>query len=146
MTAQPSGPAHGPDTGPHEVIHLGGHAAVVVPVADFIWLRALERLASAQETAGRCGAAGVAGAGGSWPELLRARRPRMAAAGPDRVKLSGHLRGEGDRSGAGFLADDPAGLGTVLDASTGWPVIPARPSRSRTGRRTCGSCGPAGTG
>lgn len=46
MTAQPSGPAHGPDTGSYEVIHLGGHAAVVVPVADFMRLRALERLAS----------------------------------------------------------------------------------------------------
>ena len=27
--------------------------------------------------------------------------------------------------------------------STGWPVIPARPGRSRTGRRTCGGCGSA---
>jgi Resolvase, N terminal domain len=43
------GPAHGPDTGSHEVVHLGGHAAVVVPLADFMRLRALERLASAQE-------------------------------------------------------------------------------------------------
>ena len=49
MTAQPTGPAPGPDTGSYEVIHLGGHAAVVVPVADFMRLRALERLASAQE-------------------------------------------------------------------------------------------------
>jgi hypothetical protein len=49
MTAQPAGPAHGPDTGSYEVIHLGGHAAVVVPVADFMPLRALERLTSAQE-------------------------------------------------------------------------------------------------
>ncbi len=51
MTAQPAGPAHGPglDTGSYEVIHLGGHAAVVVPVADFVRLRALERLASAPE-------------------------------------------------------------------------------------------------
>lgn len=49
MTAQPTGPAHGPDTGPYEVSHLGGHAAVVVPLADFMRLRALERLASAQE-------------------------------------------------------------------------------------------------
>ena len=32
MTAQP-GPAHGPDTGSYEVIHLGGRAAVVVPLA-----------------------------------------------------------------------------------------------------------------
>ena len=49
MSAQPTGPAHGSDTGSSEVIHLGGHAAVVVPVADFVRLRALERLASAQE-------------------------------------------------------------------------------------------------
>ena len=31
MTAQP-GPGPGPATGPYEVIHLGGHAAVVVPL------------------------------------------------------------------------------------------------------------------
>ena len=49
MTAQPTGPVPGPDTGSYEVIHLGGQAAVVVPMADFMRLRALERLASAQE-------------------------------------------------------------------------------------------------
>lgn len=49
MTAQPTGPSPGPDTGSYEVIHLGGHAAVVVPLPDFMRLRALERLASAQE-------------------------------------------------------------------------------------------------
>ena len=42
-------PASGPDTGPHEVIHLGGQAAVVVPVSDFLRLQALEQAASAQE-------------------------------------------------------------------------------------------------
>ena len=47
MTAQPEGP--GPDTGSYEVIHLGGQAAVVVPVADFLRLRALERAAAPQE-------------------------------------------------------------------------------------------------
>ena len=47
MTAEPAAP--GPDTGPYEVIHLGGQAAVVVPVADFLRLRALERAASSQE-------------------------------------------------------------------------------------------------
>ena len=31
------------------MIHLGGRAAVVVPLADFMRLRALERLGSAQE-------------------------------------------------------------------------------------------------
>jgi hypothetical protein len=47
MTAQPAEP--GPDTGPYELIHLGGQAAVVVPVADFLRLRALEQAASPQE-------------------------------------------------------------------------------------------------
>jgi hypothetical protein len=47
MTAQPDMP--GPDTGSYEVIHLGGHAAVVVPVADFLRLRALEQAASPEE-------------------------------------------------------------------------------------------------
>jgi hypothetical protein len=45
MTAQPAGPA----AGPHEVIHLGGEAAVVVPEAEYRRLRALEQLASPQE-------------------------------------------------------------------------------------------------
>ena len=36
MTAQPAGPGHGPATGSYEVIHLGGHAAVVVPLT---WCR-----------------------------------------------------------------------------------------------------------
>jgi hypothetical protein len=53
MTAQPAGriPVTGPDTGPYEVIHLGGQAAVVVPVPDFLRLRALEQAASSQELA-----------------------------------------------------------------------------------------------
>ena len=42
MTAQPADgiPASGPDTGSYEVIHFGGQAAVVVPVSDFLRLRA----------------------------------------------------------------------------------------------------------
>jgi hypothetical protein len=47
MTAQPEVP--GPDTGSYEVIHLGGQAAVVVSMDDFLRLRALERSAAAQE-------------------------------------------------------------------------------------------------
>jgi len=47
MAAQPAAP--GPDTGSYELIHLGGQAAVVVPVADFLRLRALEQAASPQE-------------------------------------------------------------------------------------------------
>lgn len=51
MTAQTADeiPAYGPDTGPYEVIHLGGQATVVVPVPDFLRLRALEQAASAQQ-------------------------------------------------------------------------------------------------
>ena len=47
-TDDPRASRAGPDTGPYEVIHLGGQAAVVVPVADFLRLRALERGASPQ--------------------------------------------------------------------------------------------------
>ena len=47
MTAQPDTPF--PDTGSYELIHLGGQAAVVVPLAEFLRLRALEQAASPQE-------------------------------------------------------------------------------------------------
>jgi hypothetical protein len=47
MTAQPAAPD--PDTGSYEVIHLGGQAAVVLPLAEFLHLRALEQAASPQE-------------------------------------------------------------------------------------------------
>ncbi len=49
MTAQPAGEVGSQDTGSYEVIHLGDQAAVVVPLSDFMRLRALERLASAEE-------------------------------------------------------------------------------------------------
>jgi hypothetical protein len=49
MTAQP---AESWRTGSHEVIHLGGEVAVVVPVAEYRRLRALERLASPDELEG----------------------------------------------------------------------------------------------
>lgn len=49
MTAQPTDPGPDPDTGPYDVIHLGDQAAVVVPLADFLRLRTLERLACAQD-------------------------------------------------------------------------------------------------
>jgi hypothetical protein len=51
MGAQPADriPPSDPDTGSYEVIHLGGQAAVVVPVSDFRRLQALEQAASAQE-------------------------------------------------------------------------------------------------
>ena len=50
MTAQPVDPQQTPDTvagtDPFEVIHLGGQAAVIVPLPEFLRLRALERDAS----------------------------------------------------------------------------------------------------
>ena len=46
MTAQPVDPTSDPDIGTYEVIHLGGQAAVVVPVADFRRLRALQAAAT----------------------------------------------------------------------------------------------------
>jgi hypothetical protein len=49
MTAQPADPVPGSDTGSYDVIHLGGQAAVVVPVADFWRLRALEQAATPKE-------------------------------------------------------------------------------------------------
>jgi hypothetical protein len=51
MSAEPAGPVHPADrpvTAPYEVIHLGGQAAVIVPLAEFLRLRALESTASAQ--------------------------------------------------------------------------------------------------
>ena len=48
MTAQPLDPGR-LDTGPYDVIHLGGDAAVVVPMADFLRMRALERAATIEE-------------------------------------------------------------------------------------------------
>jgi hypothetical protein len=39
----------GPDTGSYEVIHLGGPAAVVVPVTDFLRPRALQQAATVED-------------------------------------------------------------------------------------------------
>lgn len=45
MSAQPTGPD--PRTGSYDVIHLGGRSAVVVPLAEYLRLWALEEAASA---------------------------------------------------------------------------------------------------
>jgi hypothetical protein len=49
VTADPIGTGTLPDVGPYETIHLGDQAAVVVPPADFLRLRALERRASTED-------------------------------------------------------------------------------------------------
>jgi hypothetical protein len=46
MTAQSTSPAGSPE--PYEVIHLGGEAAAIVPLADLRRLRAVERYAPAE--------------------------------------------------------------------------------------------------
>ena len=72
MSAQPAGSSELP----YEVIHLGGHAAVVVPLADFMRLRALEQLATAQEhwrTPRTLRVAGLESTRRSGADLLRAR-------------------------------------------------------------------------
>jgi hypothetical protein len=49
MTAQPAGPS---GSGPHEMIHLGGETAVVVPLTEYRRLQALDQLASPHEREG----------------------------------------------------------------------------------------------
>jgi hypothetical protein len=68
MTAESAGPA---GAGQHDVIHLGGEAAVVVPLAEYRRLRALEQLASPQELEG----AELAAALEEYQEWSAAGRP-----------------------------------------------------------------------
>jgi hypothetical protein len=81
-TAQPEGP--GPDTGSYEVIHLGGQAAVVVPVADFLRLRALEQAATPQELEDAEDGAGVL----EWKARDVAGQTRFVPAAEVRRRLS----------------------------------------------------------
>jgi hypothetical protein len=48
MSAEPVRPADLPATDPYEVIHLGGQAAVIVLLSEFLRLRALDHAASVQ--------------------------------------------------------------------------------------------------
>jgi hypothetical protein len=63
--------AQPPDSGAHDVIHLGGEAAVVVPLAEYRRLRALARLASPDDLDG----AEAAAATEEYREWLAAGRP-----------------------------------------------------------------------
>lgn len=80
MSAQPVGPV----PGEHEVIHLGGQSAVVVPEADYARLRTaaedasrVEELLDALEERGRTGELSEADA----RRILRAPTPGSARAG-----------------------------------------------------------------
>ena len=87
---QPSGDEPGrPDTGPYEVIHLGGQAAVVMPVTDLLRLRALALHASAEELKDAEDAAvpGRPGRGASLPSLIVRtwhHRPERGPVRPDK--------------------------------------------------------------
>ena len=118
MTAQPAAP--GPDTGSYEVIHLGGQAAVVVPVADFLRLRALEQAASppppgARGRRGHRGGAGVEGPGRRRPDDVRACGRGTAPARHAPVSLRTEYDERAIGQAAAFL-DDPQGIREVLDA------------------------------
>ena len=99
MAAEPAAP--GPDTGPYEVIHLGGQAAVVVPVADFLRLRALERAASSRSsrtprTPRRC-SSGRRGTLPTRPHTCRTTRHAVGWACPGEPAY--RIRRAGDQPG-----------------------------------------------
>ena len=77
MTAQPETP--NPDTGSYEVIHLGGQAAVVVPVTRFPTPAGPGAGRHARRSRGRGGhrgGAGVEGPGRLRPDDVHARQRR----------------------------------------------------------------------
>ena len=121
MTAQPADriPASGPDTGPYEVIHLGGQAAVVVPVSDFLRLQALEQAASTQELEDAEDQAALAdwrareaaGQTSYVPHDEALRRARLS-----RVSRQVIWEAQAIDQAAGFLRDDPGGIREMLDA------------------------------
>lgn len=83
VSAQPVG--YPEDGGQHDVIHLGGETAVVVPVAEYRRLRALERWASAEELE-RAEAEAVAEVHREW---VAAGRPGAMPHGQVRALLLG---------------------------------------------------------
>jgi hypothetical protein len=151
MTAQPADriPASGPDTGSYEVIHLGGQAAVVVPVSDFLRLRPWNRPASAQEledAEDNGSAGGLACPGGRRADLIRSARRGAAAARPSRVNRQIVWETQAIDQVAGFLHDDPDGVRECSTRSRGSLMIPALPGRTPVGHLTDGGCESAATG
>ena len=120
MSAQPADriPAYDPGTGSYEVIHLGGQAAVVVPVFDFLRLQALEQAASAQELEDAEDKAALA----DWRAREAAGQPRMFRTTRRCGGLAGGLsrqviwEAQAIDQAAGFLRDDPDGVREVLNA------------------------------
>jgi hypothetical protein len=117
MTAQPAEP--GSDTGSYELIHLGGQAAVVVPVAR---LPAPARPGAGRfspRTRGRRGhrgGAGVEGPGRRRPDDVSCPRTRHGAGSAYTGEAAGRLRRTSDQPGGPAFLDDPQGMREVLDA------------------------------
>ena len=141
MTAQPH--MSSPDTGSYEVIHLGGQAAVVMPVTDFLRLRALEQAAAPHELEDAEDTAAML----EWKARDAAGQTTLVSA--DEAKApAGHapvsLRVDYDErainQAAAFL-DDPQGMHVVLDAIDRLADDPRPAGSSRTGRPTSGGCG-----
>jgi hypothetical protein len=82
MTAQPHRPSL--DTGSYEVIHLGGQAAVVVPVTDFPRLWALEQAAAPHELEDAEDTAAVV----EWKARDAAGQTTLLSAGEAKLRLS----------------------------------------------------------
>ena len=108
MTAQPDMP--GPDTGSYEVIHLGGQAAVVVPVTDFLRLQALEQAATPHELEdARTPRRYWSGGSGTPPGRRRSSPPTKQGVGwACSGEPAGRLRRTGYRPG-GRVPRRPAG-------------------------------------
>ncbi len=102
------------DTGSYEVIHLGGQAAVVVPVTDFLRLRALEQAATADELEDAEDTAAVL----EWKARDAAGQTTFVSAGEARRRLGSLRVGYDERaiSQAAAFLDDPQGMRAVLDA------------------------------
>ena len=81
MSAQPID-----STGPYEVIHLGGEAAAIVPLADLRRLRAVEQLATAEVREDAEIGATLAG----HDEWARAGRPGARPHAEVMAELLGH--------------------------------------------------------
>jgi hypothetical protein len=83
MNPAPGAGATALNAGPHDVIHLGGEAAVVVPLAEYRRLRALARLASPDDLDG----AEAAAAAEEYREWSAAGRPGVVSRDQARALL-----------------------------------------------------------
>ena len=130
------------------MIHLGDQAAVVVPVTDFLRLRALQEAATPEDLEDAEDTAAVL----EWKARDAAGQTTFvpaseaeAPAGHAPVSLRVDYDERAISRAAGFLDDRRASV-QCWTRSTDWPTILGRPCCSRMGRQTFGGYGSAGTG